>query len=371
MVKLMIKWKERYKNLKKPNIPSLESYIKEFNLDRIIKLNYNESNYGASPKVKNYKYQNTHTHSYPQYISHELISKLSNLYNINENMIWLSNGSDAILDSLPSLFASQQHKQNIIIPDLTYNRIAQTCLVHGINVKKIKLKCGYIDLNGILDKIDDKTRVIYVVNPNMPTGTTHSLEIMESFIKQIPNNILIVLDEAYMEYAVGIQQSFYNDHYLLNKYNNLLITRTFSKLFAIASLRIGYVLSNKKTIDLFKRAIQIFPLPDVSSKYALLALSDLEFYKNIVRIVENERKHYYELFRENNLKFYKSYANFVYLVTRNEKWTNSEMRLYLLKKYGILIRNVQDFALRITIGTPNENKLVLQGIQEFLNEQNI
>ena len=366
----MIKLNDKYKNMKSPNIPSIEKYKKLYG-DDIIKLNYNESNFGPSPVVLNHKYILREPNRYPDYHATKLINRLIELYNnkFDENYFWISNGTDAIIDAIPSLFSSRG--DNIIIPKLTYGRISQTCVISEIHKKEIPLKDGYLDFDEILNNIDSKTSIIYLVNPNMPTGTAYSEDDIINFIKKIPNNILIVIDEAYIEYSLGVKESYIFDTKLIEKFDNILITRTFSKLFALAGYRIGYVLSSKYIIKLFKNAIQAFPLSNISANYATKALSDINYYENIVKINKKEKDKYYKFFINNNLKFLHSEANFLYIDTSNEKWMNKDLRIFLLTKCKIWIRNVKDFALRITIGTPEQNLLVLKGIKKFLDEQKI
>jgi histidinol-phosphate aminotransferase len=236
-------------------------------------------------------------------------------------------------------------------------------------VQKIPLKNGYLDLSKTLEKINNKTSIIYIVNPNMPTGRSYSHAKIDEFISKVPKNILIVIDEAYIEFAVGIEKSFELDHNLIKKYDNLLITRTFSKMFALAGYRIGYMISSKRTVDLFKKAIQVFPLSRISVQFAYQALLDIPYYENIYLINKDEKKKYYAFFDRNKLDYFESAGNFIYINTKNETWKNAELRLFLLKNHKILIRNVLDVGLRITVGTPKQNALVQKGIKEFLDGQ--
>lgn len=365
----MNEWQKRYKELKIPYVPSTKQIKLEHNHDSLIKLNYNESNFGPSPKVLNYNYKVKEPHRYPDYHSEDLIKQLMKLYKLQNDNFWIANGSDAILDWIPALFSTIKKNENIIIPELTYGRILQTSIVQHIDTQKIPLKNGFIDLDLTLEKINKNTSIIYIVNPNMPTGTSYSYKKIDEFISKVPKNILVIIDQAYVEFSIGVQKSFEFAHDLIKKYNNILITRTFSKIFAIAAYRIGYMVASKSIVSLFQKAVQVFPLTNISAQYACVALSDINYYENIYKVNCEEKEKYYSFFESVNLEYYKSDTNFIYIITKNEKWKNAELRLYLLKKHHILIRNILTIGLRITVGTPDENILVRKAIQEFIDAQ--
>ena len=365
----MLKWKERYLYLNVPNIPSLNKLKEKYNHDYLIKLNYNESNYGPTPIVLNHYFKLENPHTYPDYNSQKLINRLAILFKLKPENFWISNGSDAILDAIPALFSSTKKVENIIIPDLTYGRIEQTSIVRGVKLKKIPLKNGYINLDKTLKSIDTKTSIIYIVNPNMPTGTSYTYDELNNFISKVPSNILVVIDEAYIEFNIGVRNSFKFDHKLIKNYDNVLITRTFSKLFALAGHRIGYMVASEHIVDLFKRAIQIFPVSALSSQVAIKAISDIPYYENICKLNRIEKEKFYKFFDKHKIQHYKTSGNFIYINTKNTKWTNKELRLFLLAKHKILIRNIRKIGLRITIGTKKENVLVRNAIEDFLNEK--
>ncbi len=363
----MLKWKERYLYLNKPNIPDLDKLKEKHNIKSLLKLNYNESNYGPTPAVLNHNFKLEKPNSYPDYNSQKLINKLADLCKLKPQNFWISNGSDAILDSIPALFSSTKEDENIIIPDLTYGRIEQTSIVRGVKFKKIALKNGYIDLDATLKNIDKKTSIIYIVNPNMPTGTSYNYDELDKFLSKVPTNILVVIDEAYIEFSIGVKKSFEHDHKLVKKYDNVLITRTFSKMFAIAGHRIGYMVASEHIVELFKRAIQVFPVSSLSSMVALKVLTDIPYYENVYKLNKIEKEKFYEFFDKHNLKYYKTSGNFIYINTEDTKWVNKELRIFLLSKHAILIRNIRNIGLRMTVGTKEENILVRKGIEEFLN----
>ena len=356
----MIKFKDRFSSLKEANLPNSKDLAKRYGHKEIIKLYYNENKYKPSPKVLEaleFKSPNI----YPEYKDPIITNTLSEVFNLSSDHFYVSNGSDAILDAIPTLFASRSENQNIIVPELTFGRIETTAVVNGLSVKKIELNDGLIDLDRTLAAIDDKTAIVYVVNPNMPTGKYNNLEAIMHFMDKVPSNVLVVLDEAYIEYAEGIEQAYKNDKVLIDKYDNLIITHTWSKLFALASFRIGYMMAKPYIVSLFRKAYQYLPVNKYSIQAANAVYKDLNYYSNIINITNEEKEKYYSLLDELGLKYYKSKGNFVYILVDN----NQDFYEFLIKKYGVAVRAVRDNALRISIGKPEENELVFKGLREY------
>ena len=359
----MIKLKERFSKLKIANLPNAKETAKKYGHNELIKLYYNENKFGASPKIKE-AIKIKSPNIYPEYKDQLLTSSLSKFFKLNDDYFYISNGSDAILDAIPTLFASKTNGQNIILPSLTFGRIETTAIVNDIKVKKVDLNEGKIDLEKTLEAIDKNTSIIYIVNPNMPTGKINSHDEMIKFLSKVPNHILVVIDEAYSEYAFGIEKTYKQNKEIIEKFDNVIITHTFSKLYGLASFRIGYMISRPYITELFKKAYQYLPVNKYSIQAANVALSDKKYYDNVILKTNEEKEKYYKLFDELNLKYYKSYGNFVFVfMDKNKDFEN-----YLVSKYSVLIRSIQDFALRITIGTPQENELVFKALKEFYDK---
>ncbi|NQZ66157.1 MAG: aminotransferase class I/II-fold pyridoxal phosphate-dependent enzyme [Mycoplasmatales bacterium] len=356
----MISLKRRFSNLKEANLPNSKETAKKYGHKEIIKLFYNENKYLPSPKVRESIKINS-PNIYPEYKEPMLIEKLSDVFQIDSSYFYFSNGSDAILDCIPTLFASKTNKNNIVLPELTFGRIETTALVNDIEVKKVQLDDGLINLDKMLEAIDSKTSIIYVVNPNMPTGKLNSHENIINFLENVPNNILVVIDEAYGEYAFGIKENYENNKEIIDKFDNVIITHTFSKLYALASFRVGYMISRPYIVNLFRKAYQYLPINKYSLQAALAAFSDKNYYDQIVKKNNEEKEKYYATFEELKIKYYKSFGNFVYLFVDD----NKSFEEFLVSKYGVLIRSIRNNAIRITIGTPEENDIVIKALKEY------
>lgn len=356
----MIKLKKRYEKLVEANLPNSEAVAKKYGHKELIKLYYNENKYSPSPKVKEAIKINS-PNIYPEYKEPKLIKNLADIFKISQDHFYFANGSDAILDHIPTLFADIEKNDNIILPNLTFGRIETTALVNGIEVKKIPLTEGKIDLDKTLEAIDENTAIIYVVNPNMPTGKINSHNELVSFLQKVPSHILVVIDEAYGEYAFGIEKCYEQDKQLIEEFDNIIITHTLSKLYALGAFRVGYMIARPYITALFRKSYQYLPVNKYSLQAAMAAISDREYYNNIIDIINGEKDKYYKLLDELKIKYYKSYGNFIYVLVPD----NKKFEEFLVSKYAVLIRSVKNNAIRITVGTIDENKLVLKALKEY------
>ena len=359
----MIKWKKTILDLKPMDLPIVSELKRKYNHSKIIKLNYNESAFGPTSnvlKIENIK----HLNRYPSFMYKDLGLALSKKYNLPSDVFYVASGSDFILSNLLNLL-ELDHNSEVIIPALTFARIEITCDIYNLNKVKVDLNDGKMNLQSILDKINKNTKAIYLVNPNMPTGGYCSMDDIVTFMEQVPNNIVVILDEAYIEFAIGFEMTFKNNKKLINRFNNLIITHTFSKVFGLANLRIGYAIADREIINVLKNALPPFLISDHSMNMALLALDDLVYYDNVIKKINEEKEYLYSEFDKLDLDYIKSYGNFIFVYTRNFK--NKDIYNHLLVNFGVLIRCIKDIGLRITVGTHEENLELIKGIKDFLN----
>ncbi len=362
----MIKFKTRFQKVNKLNLLYINEVAKKYNHDFIVKLNFNENKFGTTPKLNILKIKSPNI--YPEFRNYKLIETLANKFKLSKDHFYISNGSDAILDALPTLFASAKAKHNVVIPELTFGRIETACVVNDINVKKVDLVNGNINLDKMFEAIDTKTSIVYIVNPCMPTGTLNTKEQLIKFMDKVPTNILVVIDEAYSEYAFGIENSIKMDLELINKYDNLLITHTFSKLYGIASFRIGYAISKPYIIDLFVRALPAFPVNKYSLQAANIVLHEDIFYNDIIKQTHKEIQYLYKEYDRLGLQYFKTNGNFIFIKTGNLKFSNETIQQFVLQDSGIMIKCVRMFALRITVGNHKENVKLINSLRKFFNK---
>ncbi|RIL88583.1 aminotransferase class I/II-fold pyridoxal phosphate-dependent enzyme, partial [Staphylococcus equorum] len=217
----------------------------------------------------------------------------------------------------------------VVTSEATFGQYFHNAVVEDANMVQVPLKDGHYDLDAIADAVDEETAIVWLCNPNNPTGTYHSHETIEAFIQKIPSNVTIILDEAYAEYVTA--KDFPRTLELMEKYPNVAMLRTFSKAYALAALRIGYLITTKELAAQLNVLRPPFNTTRLSEQAALAALEDQDHLKKAVEINQQERQKFYEL--DTNLTIYPSQTNFVFVETSEVEALNEA-----LLKEGIIAR---------------------------------
>lgn len=341
----------------------IEEVQKEYQLDKVIKLASNENPLGTSPKaIEALKEAANKVHIYPDGGSTEIKEALADLYEINTNQIVLGNGSDELLVLIAMAFLNKGDE--VLISKQTFSEYAFASKCMGAKISYIEQQNFTYDLKAFKEKISDKTKVIFFCNPNNPTGTIFTKEEFDSFMKEVPENVLVVVDEAYYEY---VENKAYPQTLKMQKeYPNIIILRTFSKIYGLAGLRIGYGISSPYIIECINKVREPFNVNLMAQKAAIAAIKDQE-YLNTVRSTNTEVKKYlYNQFDSLNIKYIKSESNFVIFETDND----SKIIFEKLLKKGIIVRSMTGFGLpnhiRVTAGTLDETKTFIKCLKEIL-----
>ena len=342
---------------------TIKSAKEEANVGEIIKLAGNENNLGCSEKVVealNNAFPDLSR--YPEFSNADLAEKLSKKHGVEPDEIVFANGSFELISIIAQTYLSEGEESIIPAPSFGwYNNVTDQA---GGKKIIVPLKNDYVDLKGILEAITDKTKLIWICNPNNPTGTGYSHSEVESFIQKVPSNILIILDEAYLDFWDAPDPVRSGE--LIHKYDNVVALRTFSKLYGLASLRVGYALGNRKITENLHKAKVPIDLSMPGQVAAIAALEDTDFQNKVLNNNREGLQLYYERLNKLGLKYIPSHGNFVMFDTgKDSKWIVEEF----LKK-GLIIRDGNDFGrpgwLRITIGKPEENEKVLDILEELL-----
>jgi len=328
---------------------------------RTIKLNSNESAFNIPKKIikkslKSLKNLNRYHEPTGLFLREKIAEELKI---IPENII-LGNGSGEIIKIFIESFVESYEK--IIIPQVTFSLYEIYSKLNGnTTIIKTNLTDGLdIDLNDILEKADNKT-TIFIANPNNPTGKSYKYQDILQFLKKLPKETKVLLDEAYIEYSENYDPSIYRK--LIEEFENLIIIRTFSKL-GLAGLRIGYGISNSENIAQLNKVRPPFNTNILAQYIAYNLLEEKNFIKKLTNFVKKERENLFEKLKDINIKTFKSDANFI-LIQAKENLDKE------LEKRGILIRNAYSFGLssdyyRITIGTKRENLKMIKALTEVL-----
>ncbi len=364
--------------LANPSIQSLTPYApgkpiseleREYGISNAVKLASNENSLGASPKALAAIKQNLDNIAiYPDGNAFELKSKLAKKHNVTESCITIGNGSNEILELITRAYLAPG--LNCIFSEhafAVYPIVTQAC---GADAKIAKALAADSDqpyghdLDEFIKLIDDRTRLIMIANPNNPTGTWIDRAKLKSFLKEVPANIVIVIDEAYFEY---VKQADYPDTSTwLNEFPNLLVTRTFSKIYGLAALRIGYGLANEAITDMLNRVRQPFNVNGLAQVAACGALEDQEFVDQSVDLNRIGMAHLTDGLIRMGLHPIASVGNFISVKVGDSGTSVFEK---LLPK-GIIIRPIDNYQMpgfiRVTVGKNEENSRFLQALSDVI-----
>lgn len=294
---------------------------------------------------------------YPDSNGFALKSALSAKLNIAINCITLGNGSNDILELAAAAFLTAD--RSCVYAQHSFAVYALATQARGARSTVAPAKNLAHDLDAMLASIADETALIYIANPNNPTGTHLSAQVVESFLVSVPASIVVVIDEAYNEYLPPEQR--FESAGWIKKYPNLLISRTFSKAFGLAGLRVGYGLAQPHLTDLLNRVRQPFNVNVAAQAAAVAALADTEFVEQSYRLNRAGMKQLTDAFRSLGLEFVPSFGNFVLV-----KVGDAARMFEELLKRGIIVRPVANYDLsewlRVTVGLPDENSKFLEAL---------
>jgi len=336
----------------------IEELARELGLSKISKLASNENPLGVSKKVqKAINDSLSNINRYPDGNCFELKKAIAKKYDVSSDMISLGNGSNELLELVARVFVSKQTDEVIfsqyafVVYPLVTQALGATAVVSPAN------DFGH-DLDSMLSLISDQTKLIFIANPNNPTGTLLSDDKVYNFLKQAPSNIPVVLDQAYFEYLNIDDQAIS----WLNEFENLVVSRTFSKAYGLAGLRVGYTICSTLIADYINRVREPFNVNHTAQMAAIAALSDDEYLADSVKMNSHGYHQLTKGFKSLNLNYIPSYANFVAVEFRDA------MNIYnTLLKEGVIVRPVEmSNYLRISIGTPAENEHLLKALERVL-----
>ncbi len=363
----MVKQRNTINNLS-PYIPGkpIDEVKRELGIERVIKLASNENPLGNSPAAtKAVQEWANNMAIYPDGNGTSLKQALSDKLGVAPDQILLGAGTDQILEIIAQTYINPG--DNAIMGDPSFPRYSSVVKVMDGQSIEVPLTEDYrMDLNAFLEKINDRTKIIWLCNPNNPTGTIISAQEQIDFIKRVPKDVLVVLDEAYYEYARGGDYPESLD--LLDEFDNIIILRTFSKAYGMAGLRIGYAISNKDIIGYLNRVRGPFNTNTGAQVAAIAALEDQEFIEKSVQSNNQGKEYLYSAFEEMGLEYIPTHANFL-MVKINI--SSSEVFKALLKK-GVIIRSADIYGMddwiRVTIGTCEENEIFVKALKEVIND---
>ncbi|WP_400163774.1 histidinol-phosphate transaminase [Brevibacillus sp. TJ4] len=346
----------------KPGKP-IDDVKREYGLTDVIKLASNENPYGSSPKVQEaITAQLQNLSLYPDGASQQLRWELADFLGVKPGQLIFGNGSDENLLMISRAFLEEG--TNTVMAQPTFSQYRSNAIIEGAELIEVPLKDGVHDLDAMAAAIDDKTRVVWVCNPNNPSGTIVTAAQLEAFLEKVPQQVLVVMDEAYYEYVVDAD--YPQTVPMLAKYPNLIILRTFSKIYGLAALRVGYGIASEELIAKLEHVREPFNTGTLGQIAARVALQDQEFVTYCRERNREGMKQFTDRFDQWGLHYYPSQTNFILV---DLKLDSDEVFTKLLSK-GIIVRSGNALGhpgfQRITIGTREQNEVILQALEEIL-----
>ena len=352
----------------KPYIPGkpIEETKRQLGLNQVFKLASNENPIGPSPKAVNaIKKCLSTVNRYPDAQGFYLKKRLAKYFALASENFVLGNGSDELIDVLIKTFVEPD--ENIVTSDTTFLEYEIIAQVNERKVKKAPLRYFKYDLEAILKLVDKKTKLVFIANPNNPTGTYVTKDEVEGFLKALPEHVVVIFDEAYDAF---IDVNDYPDSlsYLRRK-KKIIILRTFSKAYGLAGLRLGYAIAQPEVVSYMERVRQPFNVNCLAQAGGLAAIEDKNFLKKTRRLALEGKDFLYQELSKMGLGYVPSVANFILIDTGMDGLKVFKAML----KFGVIVRDMRQYGLknfiRLTIGTSEENRRSMRVLRKVLTSR--
>lgn len=348
----------------KPGKP-LKEVQRESGISEVVKLASNENPIGPSKKaIKALEDFLPEVSRYPLGDSYYLRKAISEKYNVSMDEILCGAGSDEIIQLLYIAFL--QKGKNAVSPRPSFSE-------YYILAKSIGADCKWVESNSdltvnfenVLNTIDENTRFVFFANPNNPTGLAFGEKELVDFLDKVPSDVIVAMDEAYIEFA---ERSDMPDSIkLMKKYKNLIIMRTFSKAYGLASLRCGFLIADKECIDVIQRVRPPFNVSMPAQVMAEAALKDDDHINMVVAENNKGKKYIYSELDKMGIEYVETEANFMLVKTYNGQKVFED-----LLKEGVIVRFLGDKELvdyvRVSVGTMKENEIFIKALKKVLNK---
>jgi len=332
-----------------------------------VKLSANESALGPSPKaIKEYLRLSKNFKRYPDSEGISLRKVIAKKFKLDLNRIILGSGSDQILELICKAFLRKG--DDVIVPKYSFLIYRIYSQMNGAKVLYSKEKNFTISVDEILKMVTKKTKIVFLANPNNPTSTYVNKKKLLFLRKKLRSNILLVVDDAYFEYVK--QKNYYSGLKLFSNFKNVVVTRTFSKIYGLAGLRVGWGYGSKEIINSLNQFKPPFNINSPALSVAEVAVQDNVWLNREIKHVKKWNDKFYKEFKKLNIETNKSFTNFL-LINFDKVKKNSSTIFKLLAGSGILVRKMDNYgiknSLRVTIGKNEENKKLLLKLKKVIN----
>jgi histidinol-phosphate aminotransferase len=341
----------------------IEELERELGLTDVIKLASNENPLGPSERVlKALTEALGHLNRYPDGSGYYLRQALAHRHGVTADHIILGNGSNDLIELVARAFLRAGEEAVVPHPSfVVYPMVVQAA--GGIRVV-VTLKDQRLDLHAMARAITPMTKLVFIANPNNPTATIVTAEEVEEFMARVPDKVIVIFDEAYVEFAQG--PDFPDTLAYMKQGRRVVVLRTFSKAASLAGLRVGYGVADPNCVALCNRIRQPFNVNSLGQAAALAALADDSHILECLRMIEAGRHFLYDEFASLGVKYTPSRANFILVDVGRSA---SDVFAWLLKE-GVIVRPMTSFGmetfLRVTVGTPEENRRFIKALKKVL-----
>jgi len=341
----------------------IEELERELGFTHVIKLASNESPLGASPMARAMALVGLDELSrYPDGGGTDLRAALADMHRVAGECLTLGNGSNDVLELIARVFVSAEHE--VVFSEHAFAVYPLVTRAVGARAVAIPARAWGHDLDAMAAAIGRRTRLVFIANPNNPTGTWNDAEALEAFLSTLPEQVIVVIDQAYAEY---VDESDYPDCIpWLSRYSNLIVTRTFSKAHGLAGLRVGYAVSSADIAQVLNRVRQPFNVNSLALAAAAASLQDSEHLARSVEINRSGKRQLCAGFDAMGIAYIPSVANFLCFAVPGAA---SDVYTGLLHE-GIIVRPVASYGLpgrlRVTVGLEDENRRFLEALAKVI-----
>lgn len=344
---------------------TLEKKRRELGLSHFVKLGFNENPYGPFPSVisaMRQELENLNRYSDENFL--EVKRLLAEKFQLDIGFIAISHGAENMLQTLSKCFINEGDE--VIIPKNSFRLYQDYSKIMGAQIKLTTLKNYKIDLDKIINEITENTKLIWLCNPNNPTGTIFSQDELIDFLNKISSDIWVVVDEAYAEF---VNDDKYPDlSQIIQNRKNVMSVRTFSKAYGLAGARLGYVLANREVVAIINRVSQPFNANRIALAGAKAALLDKDYFEYTLNELKNNRNYLMKSLHNRGFNVVESHTNFVFF---EGQFSAKQLQERLLKR-GIFVQAGDGWGypqgIRVTVGTWGEIEAFLTGLDQVLQD---
>jgi histidinol-phosphate aminotransferase len=342
---------------------SIEEVQKEFGAKVWIKLASNENLLGPSPKAMEAVLKELpDIHLYPEGPATMLRQALAEKFALPEGRVVLSNGADNLILMIANAFLNEGDE--VVMAHPTFPVYTNVTQIMGGKPVRVKLKDFTHNLDGMLKRVNRKTKLVFICNPNNPTGTTITQQSFNRFLSELPDQVIVILDEAYGDF---VEDPFYpNGLDYINDRRQIIVLRTFSKVYGLAGLRIGYALGREDLIGCLYQVRDPFPVHRLAQGAAVAALGDQDHVVKSIQLVYEGKRYLYKELDKLGLLYVPSEANFIFIDFERD----SEVVFKALLHEGVIIRPGKTWGYptcaRVTIGRMEDNRRFIQALRKIL-----